>query len=248
MHEKKSSTLLRGCSQLADWHSQFKGCQCQQNKDQPANLCSPEPTGDPCSHHINTQCYQICHPNKQATFQHINGYNREDTSVYDNPVQYNTFSLQQHQLLSNCTTHQIHPGQSLGFTTLHVRNHHTHPELYWCSHYRNTLTTYTTCSGYEEDVEVHWGYTPFHYAPAHSPDNTLHFYRYLCIYILIADEQFLLLTDVPIQENAQQIEVFNLDIPHENYSLHYDIEDRYLVHNTWWNQCNWDFREPVPNM
>ena len=55
-----------------------------------------------------------------------------------------------------------------------------------------------------------------------SSDNTLHFYRYLCTHILIADEQFLLLIDVPIQDQAQQVEiyeVFNLDIPHENYSL-----------------------------
>ena len=32
-----------------------------------------------------------------------------------------------------------------------------------------------------------------------ASEYTLHFYRYLCIHILIADEQFLLLIDVPIQ-------------------------------------------------
>ena len=50
-----------------------------------------------------------------------------------------------------------------------------------------------------------------------SSDDTLHFYRYLCTHILIADEQFLSLIDVPIQDCAQQIrvyEVFNLYIPH----------------------------------
>ena len=64
-----------------------------------------------------------------------------------------------------------------------------------------------------------------------SSEDTLHFYRYLCTHILFADEQFLLLIDVPIQDHAQQIEmykVFNLDIPHGNYSLHYDIENKYL--------------------
>ena len=64
-----------------------------------------------------------------------------------------------------------------------------------------------------------------------SSEDTPHFYRYLHIHILIADEQFLLLMDMPIQDCAQQIEVyevFNLDIPHGNYSLHYDIEDKYL--------------------
>ena len=36
---------------------------------------------------------------------------------------------------------------------------------------------------------------------------------------------------MPIQDHGQQIEVyevFNLDIPHGNYSLHYDIVNMYL--------------------
>ena len=62
-------------------------------------------------------------------------------------------------------------------------------------------------------------------------ENTLHFYRYLCTHILIAYKQFLLLIDVPIQDHAQQIEiyeVFNLEILYRNYSLHYDIHNKYL--------------------
>ena len=141
MCETKSSTLPRGCTQLVNWHSYNQGCQCHQNKDQPGDLHAAEPTRDPCLHHIYTHSYQICHPNKQATYQHTNGYNREDTSGYNNPVQYHTFSIQQHQLSANCTTHQIHLGQSLGFTTLHVINYLTHYVLYQCSHYRNTLAT-----------------------------------------------------------------------------------------------------------
>ena len=31
-----------------------------------------------------------------------------------------------------------------------------------------------------------------------SPEDTLHFYRYLCTHILIKNNQFLLLVDVPI--------------------------------------------------
>ena len=61
-----------------------------------------------------------------------------------------------------------------------------------------------------------------------SSEDTLHFYRYLCTYVLIADEQFLLLIDVPIQDNAQQLaiyEVFNLVIPHRNF---YNINSNYL--------------------
>ena len=35
-----------------------------------------------------------------------------------------------------------------------------------------------------------------------SPDDTLHFYRYLCDHILIENKQFLLLIDVPIQNRS----------------------------------------------
>ena len=64
-----------------------------------------------------------------------------------------------------------------------------------------------------------------------SPDDTLHFYRYLCTHILIENKQFLLLIDIPIQDRACQItvhQVFTLDIPYRNYSAHYDINTRYF--------------------
>ena len=64
-----------------------------------------------------------------------------------------------------------------------------------------------------------------------SPDDTLHFYRYLCTHILIENKQFLLLIDVPIQDRSQEItihEVLTLSIPHGNYSAHYDISTKYL--------------------
>ena len=64
-----------------------------------------------------------------------------------------------------------------------------------------------------------------------SSDNLLHFYRYLHTHILIADEQFLLLIDVPIQDKVQQLEiyrVFNLAIPHGNFSTCYNINNRYF--------------------
>ena len=35
-----------------------------------------------------------------------------------------------------------------------------------------------------------------------SPDDTLHFYRYLCTHILIENKQFLLLIDLPIQDRS----------------------------------------------
>ena len=59
-----------------------------------------------------------------------------------------------------------------------------------------------------------------------SSEDILHFYRHLHTHILIADEQFLLLINVPIQDHAQQIDVYevlNLDISHRNISACYDI-------------------------
>ena len=49
-----------------------------------------------------------------------------------------------------------------------------------------------------------------------SPEDSLHFYRYLCTHILIEDKQFLLLIDMPIQDRSCQItthQVLTLDIP-----------------------------------
>ena len=40
-----------------------------------------------------------------------------------------------------------------------------------------------------------------------SLDDTLHFYQYLNTHILIADGQFLLVIDVPIQNRAQQLQI-----------------------------------------
>ena len=54
-----------------------------------------------------------------------------------------------------------------------------------------------------------------------SSDDTFYFRRYLHIHILIAEKQFLLLIDVPIQDCAQQLEIyqiFNLLIPKGNLS------------------------------
>ena len=64
-----------------------------------------------------------------------------------------------------------------------------------------------------------------------SSEDAIHFYRYPHTHILTADEQFLLLIDVPIQDHAQQLEiyeVFNMAIPHGNFSSHYNIQNRYF--------------------
>ena len=64
-----------------------------------------------------------------------------------------------------------------------------------------------------------------------SPEDTLHFYRYLHTHVLIENKQFLLLIDVPIQDRSCQItihQILTLDIPHGNYSAHYDVHTKYF--------------------
>ena len=62
-----------------------------------------------------------------------------------------------------------------------------------------------------------------------SSEDALHIYRYLCTHVFFAEEQFLLLIDLPIQGHEQQMEtyeVFNVAIPHGHFSAHYSIQNR----------------------
>ena len=64
-----------------------------------------------------------------------------------------------------------------------------------------------------------------------SSEDTLHFYRYLHTHVLIAKQQFLLLIDVPIQDQMQQLsiyKIFTLDIPHGNFTASYDVSTQCL--------------------
>ena len=64
-----------------------------------------------------------------------------------------------------------------------------------------------------------------------SLDNALHFYRYLKTHVLVAEEQFLLLIDVPIQDRAQQPQIYkisNLPVSHGDMSGRYKINDKYI--------------------
>ena len=64
-----------------------------------------------------------------------------------------------------------------------------------------------------------------------TPEDTLHFYRYLHTHVLIANRQLLLLIDVPIQDCTQQLsiyKIFTLDIPHGNFTACYEINTHYL--------------------
>ena len=64
-----------------------------------------------------------------------------------------------------------------------------------------------------------------------SPEDTLHFYRYMCTHVLIENKQFLLLIDVPIQDRSRQIiihQILTLNIPQGNYSAWYVIDTKYF--------------------
>ena len=64
-----------------------------------------------------------------------------------------------------------------------------------------------------------------------SSNDTLYFYRYLHTHVLVVEEQFLLLIDVPFQDGAQQLkiyQVFNLFILRGNLSAKYNIDTGYL--------------------
>ena len=59
----------------------------------------------------------------------------------------------------------------------------------------------------------------------------LHFYRYLWTHVLVEENQFLLLIDVPIQDRAQQIQIYqiiDLPVPVGNYSMRYTMDTQYL--------------------
>ena len=71
---------------------------------------------------------------------------------------------------------------------------------------------------------------PNMHLPIPSSDP-LHFYRYLQSHMLVEDSQFLLLIDVPIQDRAQQIqiyEVINLPVLVGNYSMRYTMDNKYI--------------------
>ena len=61
--------------------------------------------------------------------------------------------------------------------------------------------------------------------------DPLHFYRYLRTHVLVEENQFLLLIDVPILDRAQQIQIYqiiNLPVPVGNYSMRYTMDTKYL--------------------
>ena len=99
-------------------------------------------------------------------------------------------------------------------------------------HQEHYLLKHTASNGSTKDVTAHRRNITIDMLQLPvSSDDTLHFYRHLHTHIVIANKQFLLLIDVPIQDRSQQITVyviFTLDIPHGNFTAHYDITTKYL--------------------
>ena len=95
-------------------------------------------------------------------------------------------------------------------------------EHYHCTSY--PLWIYKRCCYiYQIPYHLHYTYLFNQMIPCIFTDIYTH--------ILITNKQFLLLIDIPIQDRSQQItiyEVFTLNIPHGNFSAHYDINTKYL--------------------
>ena len=227
MHQEKPPTLLRRCTQLAHWNSNNYGCQKHQEQSQPTNCDTAPTTRNISTQYLQSKHHQICHSGEQTTYQPGNRSSRKDTSGCHNTLQYHQFTLHLPGLPTYCTSHLLHPGKPGGLAILYETSGHA------CD--AATTGVLSHCVLPVEDLQkrlTHIGevFPSTMHLPVSSED-ALHFYRYLCTHILITDEQFLLLIDVPIQDCAQQLEmyhIFNLIIPHRNLSAHYDKDNKYL--------------------
>ena len=99
------------------------------------------------------------------------------------------------------------------------------------SYNSNTFSAHLTNNGPKEELSHIEGTLPSTQHLPVSSEDTLHFYCYLLTHVLIANKQFLLLIDVPIQDQSQQLsiyKIFTLNIPHGNFTALYDISTKYL--------------------
>ena len=80
-------------------------------------------------------------------------------------------------------------------------------------------------------AQIHGITTAFNKASTYIIRWHAPFYQYLKIHMLVAEWQFLLPIDVPIQDRAQQFqiyEIFNLGVPHGDVSTQYKINNKYI--------------------
>ena len=140
---------------------------------------------------VNRQCINLVMDAVERTHHDITVFYNITNSLYTN-LNYQQSVLHIHSILAN-----------LRFPILHETCHHACNGLHRCSYNWYTITSCTTSRGFQKMlIHIEEALLSAMHLPV-SAEDTLHFYRYLCTHILITDKQFLLLTDVPIQDHTQ---------------------------------------------
>ena len=169
---------------------------------------------------INRHSINILMDKVDETSHDINNFYNQTTSL--------TTSISFHQLILHIRSVLANPCDSLCY----IRMVSTHNMDYIDATTSGTLSPHILPIMDLQKMLIHIEETlpPMLHLPV-SSDNTLHFYRYLHKHVLIANKQFLLLINVPIQDRLHQItifKIFTLDIPHGNFTAQYDIATKYL--------------------
>ena len=142
-------------------------------------------------------------------------------------------------------THSLYSSLSYQQVVLHIqcilanlwdslyydRSCHMHDGLHWCCDHRNTLTTCATCRRSQGNTITHWGNASFYHASTnfirrYTPFLQIPTHPHLDCWwtILITDW----CTNTGSTQQMEIYKVFNLDVPHGNFSACYNIHNRYL--------------------
>ena len=188
------------------------------------------------THCIYSKCHKICSKSEQAQYKGLNGQGRWNISrfsttyttwLYNLTTSFAT-SVSYHQLVLYIRSVLANLQDSLSY----IRTVSTHTMDYIDASTTGTLSPHILPVMDLNKMLSHIEETlPFTLHLPVSSEDTLHFYCYLCTHVLIANKQFLLLIDVPIQDWSQQLstyKIFTLDVPHGNFTDCYDINTQYL--------------------
>ena len=207
--QKKFTTFSWRCPQWAHWNSHHKRHPQHQNMDKPRYATWVN------RHSINTLIDAV-----HTTSQDINNLYNLTTSLAT-IINFNQMILHIRSVFANLQD-SLHYIQMVSTHTMEYINAATSGTL---SPHVLPITDLQTMLQHIADTLPPTLHLPI------SPEDTLHFYRYLHTHVLIENKQFLLLIDIPIQDRAHQItvhQVFTLVIPHGNYSACYDVKTKYL--------------------
>ena len=209
------------------------------------------PTGYSSACHLHIKCHQIHHTCQQATHICSHGSTSEDTQWHHHTFQHHQLDINSHKLSADTPSCLLYFGKSQGFL-YYIRWIAMHAMDYIDAATTSILLPHIlpVVDSREMLMHIKVEFLSIMHLPV-SSDDSLHFYRYLHTHVLVAEEQFLLLIDVPIKDCAQQLEiyqVFNLFIPRSNLSAWYDIDTRYFSNITWWNKSHRNFRSAIHHM